>query len=73
MGRKKGREGSERGREGEVGKDRERGEYRANILEATKQRLIDLQIQSPFFLTSLKTEWVFQRDPAETLQYFLTL
>lgn len=69
---KKGKEGSERGR-GDERKDRERGEYRANILEATKQIFIDLQIQSPFSLDSLRAQWVFQRNPAETLQYSLSL
>lgn len=49
---------------GEIERTEKEGEYRVNILEATKQRFIDLQIQSPFVPTSLRTERVFQHNPS---------
>lgn len=61
---------SERGRGkgeggGETGRGRTEGEERigADVSEATKQRLIDLQIQSPFFLSLQRTELVFSALP----------
>lgn len=45
----KGRGPCERGRQGEE-------QEKANILEARKHGFIDIQIQSPLFLASLRTE-----------------
>lgn len=60
------------------GKEEERREggrtYRADILEATKQILIDLQIQSPFSVASPGAQWVFElHNLTETQQYVLSL